>query len=885
MTPPETSAAWADMAKPLAHWAFSRLIVRQDVYGAYKPDGGQYTAHEALTLDLVARHFRGEVVLGFHSTSPAGECLTLTFDIDAHDDKADPEANWRYALVVADRLKELGLVALICDSNGRGGFHVRVFFKKPVPAEVAYWLGTRVVADWSDHGMAKAPEFFPKQPELTLATPYGNWLRGPGRHHKRPHWTRIFDPKGGRWLDGQAAAERLIQVAGDSPAMVLAAFETERKAREQAEPDGPPAKRLNLVAGKSGPARRGDKADEATVRSALAALPVGWADSYGGERADTGWLGVGMALHDWDPVRGIALWEEFSARCPTKYDAGVCGDKWATFTQGVGLTIGTVFREAERNGWEPPWRRNGAAAVDVSKDWPMLRLGVLPPAPAFPLDVLPDAAARLATEAAASIGCDPGIVAGPMLAAAGGLIGQSARLMLEANRFAGACLFQCNVGLPGDGKTPALMYATDPLVAIERDLDADFQRRKREYLDQVQKKKGGEEPAQPPPVPRRIIIDDATIEAAIRILANNPRGLVLLKDELSAMVLGLNQYKGGKGNDRPNLMKMWAGAPVLIDRVLNEFQEPIRVPHPHLCITGNLPPAMLAELVNPKGDDGFIDRWLFVFPDRLPKLKTAQRRPVSDEAIRDWAAVADRLWGLDLRAHEKGPVPHVIRLSAAARSTFESRHDEHVDEVNDPGFPDSLRGPWSKLEAYAGRFTLILARLWDSTGERTPSPEVDQARVRGAWELASYFKDHGRRVRAHLEGRGLGGVPDGAKLILNWIKNHPDATAVTDRDISRSYPPGRRYDPIVMQDGLGWLAERHALRVAPAGPRPEGKPGRPAGATWELHPSLRDRLHNQQNQRNGGCQPGSSGGSADSADCAAPPEFLGEEEEVAEWTA
>jgi len=533
-------------------------------------------------------------------------------------------------------------------------------------------------------------------------------------------------------------------------------------------------------------------------------------------------------------------------------------------------------REAESNGKQRP-PEGGLAiseAADADREWPPLRLGVLPPAPPFPLDVLPEAAGRLAIEAAASIGCDPGIVAGPMLAAAGGLIGQSARLMLEANRFAGACLFQCNVGLPGDGKTPALMYATDPLIAIERDLDADFQSRKRDYLDKVQKKKGGEEPATPPPVPRRIIIDDATIEAAIRILANNPRGLVLLKDELSAMVLGLNQYKGGKGNDRPNLMKMWAGAPVLIDRVLNEFQEPIRVPHPHLCITGNLPPAMLAELVNPKGDDGFIDRWLFVFPDRLPKLKTAQRRPVSDEAIRDWAAVADRLWGLDLRAHERGPVPHVIRLSAAARSTFESRHDEHVDEVNDPGFPDSLRGPWSKLEAYAGRFTLILARLWDSTGERAPSPEVDQARVRGAWELASYFKDHGRRVRAHLEGRGLGGLPDEAKLILNWVKNHPDATAVTDRDISRSYPPRRGYDPIVMQDGLGWLAERHALRVAPAGPRPEGKPGRPAGATWELHPSLRDRLHNQQNQRNGGCQPGSSRGSADSADSASPPESL-----------
>jgi putative DNA primase/helicase len=343
---------WSDQAEALTDLAFARLIVRRDVYGAYKADGGQYTAHEGLTRDIVLRHFRGEVVIGAHSTSTDGRCLTFTVDVDAHGDEADPEANWRYVQIIARRLKDLGLVALICDSNGKGGYHVRVLFKKPVPAAVAYWLGERVVADWADHGFKSAPEFFPKQPELTLAAPYGNWLRLPGRHHRRAHWTRIYDPGRNRWLEGPEAVRCLLKAAGDSPARVLAAYEAERKAREETGPA--PATR---AADRGG---RDSRAEEATVRSALDHLPNDWADSYGGRRADTGWLGLGMALHDWDANRGLALWKEFSSRCPTKYAADVCDAKWSTFTQGGGLGIGTVFKEAERGGWVPPWRRNGA---------------------------------------------------------------------------------------------------------------------------------------------------------------------------------------------------------------------------------------------------------------------------------------------------------------------------------------------------------------------------------------------------------------------------------------------------------------------------------------------------------------------------------------------
>ena len=136
-------------------------------------------------------------------------------------------------------------------------------------------------------------------------------------------------------------------------------------------------------------------------------------------------------------------------------------------------------------------------------------------------------------------------------------------------------------------------------------------------LDAAGLPKGSKPP--PPPKPRRIDIDDATMEVLPIILADNPRGLIMIRDELSAFILGMNQFKGGKGNDRSNALKIWSGDRIVKDRVNHENNEPIRCPHPALSIVGGLTPDMLGELADPRGRaDGFIDRFLLAYPDPLP---------------------------------------------------------------------------------------------------------------------------------------------------------------------------------------------------------------------------------------------------------------------------
>lgn len=351
---------WIAQAEALADWMMTRYFVRKDVFGAYTASGGQITA-SLPTLEIVRAHCRGKTTIGAHTISTDNRCLQVTIDIDAHDEQADPAANWSLTLgIVAKARADFDLKAVVFDSNGKGGYHVTIYFKSPVASDVAYWLCRQLVSIHRDHGFDKPPEHFPKQPRVKPDAPFGNWSRLPGRHHKRPHWTRLYLPDLDEWqVDGQAA-KTLIGIRGNLTDRLLDAYRAAHAEAEE-ERDGPsPGPSGN---GKAPPHR--DKADEETVRSALAYLPDDWADSYGGTRYDSGWLGIGMALHDWDQSRGLALWEEFSARCPTKYDPGVCREKWATFSAGSGLTLGTIFKEAESRGWVSPWekaRRERAAA-------------------------------------------------------------------------------------------------------------------------------------------------------------------------------------------------------------------------------------------------------------------------------------------------------------------------------------------------------------------------------------------------------------------------------------------------------------------------------------------------------------------------------------------
>jgi hypothetical protein len=214
---------WRERHEELVDCAMRLWVVRTDRHGRYGTKG-PYTANE-LTAGILRGHFRAkrrEDVAGLHTTCIRDGVSYSKWgaaEIDAHDGQdADPTANWEYALRLHKRLAALGFRVILTDSDGKGGYHVRILFNG--------WVETRKLFAFLQSLVADAPagvhvETFPKQECIIDSDGQcGNWLRFFGRHYKRDHWTRVWDAGWSDWLEGDRAIDAILAHDGEDPALL-----------------------------------------------------------------------------------------------------------------------------------------------------------------------------------------------------------------------------------------------------------------------------------------------------------------------------------------------------------------------------------------------------------------------------------------------------------------------------------------------------------------------------------------------------------------------------------------------------------------------------------------------------------------------------------------
>lgn len=219
---------WNRNAPVLAEWVMAHLVNRTDVWGRYHRRKDQDTTFVVtapfreergktfLDLDSLRKHFRRRQPsgqLGLHSASSDLTSRWLAIDIDLHDPDegtATRQENLFAAQGWYQQLVALGFDPLLMDSNGIGGFHLLVVFAEPMSTASVHAFGARLVSDSARRGLEQPPEIFPDKPTWDR---YGDWLRLPGRHHSRPHYTRVWNDEpytDTPWLDGQEAIDRIL---------------------------------------------------------------------------------------------------------------------------------------------------------------------------------------------------------------------------------------------------------------------------------------------------------------------------------------------------------------------------------------------------------------------------------------------------------------------------------------------------------------------------------------------------------------------------------------------------------------------------------------------------------------------------------------------------
>lgn len=236
---------WRRRAPDLAEWAWDRLVNRKDVWGQYtkmseRERRESKRGYKALTLpqkkmrgkDMVTdeklnRHFgslKRHHLIGLHTKSAENTCRWFAIDIDLHDPEAAEaedcaRRNFAAALGWWETLQQKGHDPLLLDSNGAGGFHIWTLLAEPAPAADVFGFADELVSDWEQRNLDTAPETYPKSAKLE-GDKLGAWLRLPGLHHSRDHFTKVWsgedwldDP----WLEGEAAIDMMIGATAGSP--------------------------------------------------------------------------------------------------------------------------------------------------------------------------------------------------------------------------------------------------------------------------------------------------------------------------------------------------------------------------------------------------------------------------------------------------------------------------------------------------------------------------------------------------------------------------------------------------------------------------------------------------------------------------------------------
>jgi len=476
--------------------------------------------------------------------------------------------------------------------------------------------------------------------------------------------------------------------------------------------------------------------------------------------------------------------------------------------------IARLAKEAYRT---PAKREKNRGSVDVDREWV-----------SFPTSNLPEPTGHYVEAAAGAIGCEPAFVALPLLSALAGAIGTSTRIEMKPDWQEPAVVWTAIVGESGTHKSPALKAATRfadrqdarEIRAFREEVttyEAEQARYEADLKAWQRKPSGGPAPEKPvAPVCRRFLIADVTIEALADRLADNPRGVLIARDELAGWLDSFNQYKGGKGADSAAWLSIHNAGSLRVDRKSGDRKTTF-IQSAAVSLAGGIqPPVFSRSLGTSHFQDGLAARLLVAMPSKMPRKWTERRIP--NDTTDAVARVFVRLWSLESDIDADGDLrPRDLSLTPEARALWIAFYNRHGAELS--ALTGDLAAAWSKLEGYAARLALVCHLTdWAAGCTALPGP-VDQVAVESGIRLTEWFKHETRRVYAVL---GEGDDERDRRELVDLIRRR--GGTITARELqqaSRAYPMADAAD-----EALTELAKSGRGDWEPIPPTSQG--GRPA---------------------------------------------------------
>ncbi len=467
----------------------------------------------------------------------------------------------------------------------------------------------------------------------------------------------------------------------------------------------------------------------------------------------------------------------------------------------------------------------------------------LPAVPAFDADLVPGSLRPMVEDVAdrMKVPLDfPAIVCVAVLA---GLCGR--RALIQPKEKDDSWLVVPNlwgaiIAPPGMMKSPVIASVTAPAHALEAEWRTDYAEAQREYeagqertrLDNAvwaesyrrAAKKQQKLPTKPlavvaEPSQHRLIAVDVTFESLHQLLAQNPAGVFVIRDELTGWLASLERQ--GRESERSFYLECWNGdTSFTIDRI---GRGSIHVEHCCVSLFGGISPARLRAyladaLRDGPSNDGLIQRFqLLVWPDTR-RSWAYQDRPPDAGAMKAAEGVYRRIAEMDPDR------PLRLKFAPDAQALF----IEWLTDLETQLRADETSPLMQAHQAKYRKLMPALALLFSLADNSLEAVGLHHAQQAADW--CEYLVHHARRVYASRIGpERLAAISLARKLTKGWKRENGKFTVreVYSNDWSGLGTPDEVRAAVRVLEDAGWVRAE----------KPKSETGRPS-EVYAINPKI-----------------------------------------------
>ncbi|WP_290382621.1 DUF3987 domain-containing protein [uncultured Muribaculum sp.] len=312
-------------------------------------------------------------------------------------------------------------------------------------------------------------------------------------------------------------------------------------------------------------------------------------------------------------------------------------------------------------------------------------------------------------------------------------------------------IYMVLVGSPSCGKTPPLQQAVAPLLKLDGEYDMIYCKemetyRRWERMSAKQREKHFLPEEMKMPQRKCHVVVDSTVEALIGALRDNPRGVLIYKDEIDSLLSNFNRYNG---SDEGYFLSLFSGTPFKYSRKSNN--EHIFLANPYCSIIGTTQPGRLGEQFGGKRMmNGFSSRFLKVYPE-IDKMPSWNDTAMPDSVLEEWERIIRKVVAATPSTDQEGKATSIELLFSQEAKL---RVIQWKDEVNNKAYAetdsDAVRALCGKLETYLVRFCLVIQIMHCICGE-SGMDKIEPGTAELAIRLTEYFRNMESRIAPEIE--------------------------------------------------------------------------------------------------------------------------------------